>query len=206
MEQNLGQLWIHWNLLRLTSAGEAVATFLVILLAIPAGWWIVTVPIFLLGIIATTLTLVQYKIAWAWLTVLAQGALFTVGLFSAIFEINGEAYVPLLLLGFLMSIASDHILSLTLNYSGQFSRRGRSAVAEFKVPALRASLGDLCRRIAWDGIVFGGAFLLSIAIAALGAVGATVTLLSDPSLYVILLTISLAALIMLKGEERWSNE
>jgi len=201
MEQNLGQLKIRWNLLRITSAGEAVATFLVILLAIPTRWWMVTSPIFVLGLIATTLTLVQYKIAWAWLTMLVQATLFAVGLLSTISGINGDAYVPLLLLAFLMGIASDHILNMALNYSGQFSQLGNRAVAEFNVSALKASLGDLYRRIAWDGVVFGSAFLLSITVATLGAVGATVAVLSDPSLYVILLSISLAALIMLKEEE-----
>ena len=205
MEQNLGQLRIRWNLLRITSAGEAVATLLVILLAIPTRWWMVTSPIFILGVVAITLTLVQYKIAWAWLTMLVQAALFTVGLSSTISGINGEAYVPLLLLAFLMGIASDHILNMALNYSGQFSQLGNRAVAEFNVSALKTSLGDLYRRIAWDGVVFGSAFLLSITVAPLGAVGATVAVLSDPSVYVILLSISLAALVMLKEEEQPSK-
>jgi len=199
MEQ--ARLGIRWNLLRVFSATIAVATFLLIFVAIPTRWLIVTSPLFILGLIATTLTVIQSKIAWSRLTTAVQGLLLAVALLSTTFGINDEAYAPLLLLAFTMTIASDHFLSTTLNYSGQFSQPGSSTVSEFNAPAISASLGDLYRRFARDGLVFGVAFLLSIGVAAMGGMGAAVTVLSDPSLYVILLTISLAFLLVLKEEQ-----
>ena len=198
MDQGLAQLRISWNILRAISVGQAVATFLLILVTIPPGWWTVTSPVFLVGCVAAILTVTQHKIAWARITMLLEGTLFAVGLFSTFFEVNGEVYVPLLLLAFVMAVGSEHILSMTLIYGAQFSGRGNRAVAEFNVHALRISLGHLYRRFAWDGVVFGGAFILSLAVAAMSAVGGGVRLLSDPSLYVILLSLSFALLFLFK--------
>lgn len=200
MEQTIGQLTIRWNLLRIIAAGQAVATFLLILAGIPTRWWPVTGPIFVIGCIATILTAAQCKVAWAWLTEVLQGALFATGLFSMISGINDEAYVPLLLLAFLMAIASEHVLSVILKYSPQFSLRGNHTVVEFNAHALRASLGHVYGRLARDGVVFGVAFLLSIAVASLGAVGMTIPVLSDPSLYLILVSISLAFLFVFEEQ------
>jgi hypothetical protein len=201
MGQGLGQLRISWNILRALSIGQAIATFSLILPAIPTGFWAVISPIFLVGCVAAILTVALLKVALARLTMLLQGTLFAAGLLSAVFGVNGEAYAPLLLLAFLMVIGSEHILSMTLAYSAQFSGRANRAVAEFNAPVLRLSLGLLYARFAWDGIVFGGAFILSLAVAAISAVSATVTILSDPSLYVILLSLSLAFLFLSKDEQ-----
>ena len=201
MDQGLGRIRISWDILRVISVGQAVATFLLILIAIPTGYWAAISPIFLVGCVAAILTVALRKIVWVWLTLLLQGTLFAVGLSSAIFGANGEAYAPLLLLAFLMAIGSEHILNMTLTYSAQFSGRANRAVAEFNAHALGLSLGHLYGRFAWDGVVFGGAFILSLVVAAMGAVGASVAILSDPSLYVILLSLSLAFLFLLKEEQ-----
>ena len=200
MEKSLGQLWLRWNLLRAISAAQAAATFLLILTAIPSRWWVVTGPIFILGGVATILTVLQCKVAWAWLTLLVQSFLFVVGLLSAVFAIASGAYVPILLLALCMVMASEHVLSMTLNYSGQFSGHGNRSVSEFNAPALRASLDHLYRRLAWEGVVFGTGFLFSVAIATMGVVSPTATFLSDPSVYAIVASISLALLVAFKEE------
>jgi hypothetical protein len=201
MDQTIRQPTLGWNLLRLVSAAQAVTTYLLILAATPTRWWIVTGPIFVVGCIAAILAIVQCRVIWAWLTMLLQAALFGVGLFSTVFRISDETYVPLLLLAFLMAIASEHVLSVTLNYSAQFSRRGTRTVTEFNAQALRTSLGNLYGMLAWDAVIFGGVFLISLIVASLGAVGATITMLSDPSLYVALMSITLAFLFVLKEEQ-----
>jgi hypothetical protein len=200
MEKSLGQLRFRWNLLRLISAGQAVATFLLILVAIPLSWWMVTGPVFILGCIATILTVLQWKLAWAWLTLLVQSFLFVIGLLSAVFGFASGAYVPILLLALCMVMASEHALTMTLKYSGQFSGRGNRSVIEFNAQALRASLDHVYRRLAWDGVVFGTGFLLSVAIATIGVVGPTAGFLSDPSVYALVASISLALLIMFKED------
>lgn len=200
MEKSLRQLRLRWNLLRVISAGQVAATSLLILMAIPSTWWMVTGPVFMLGGVATILTVLQWKVAWAWLTLLVQGFLFVVGLLSVVFGIASGAYVPILLLALCMVMASEHVLSMTLNYSGQFSERGNRSVVEFNAQTLRASLDQLYRRLAWDGVVFGAGFLVSVAIAAIGVVGPAAAFLSDPSVYALVASISLALLVLFKEE------
>jgi hypothetical protein len=200
MEKSLGQLQLRWNLLRIILAGQVIATSLLILMAIPNGWWIGAVPVFILGSVAALLTVLQWKIAWAWLTLLVQGCLFVVALVSAVFGIASGAYVPVLLLALSMVIASEHVLNTTLKYSGQFSGRENRSVMGFNEQALRASLDRLYSRLAWDDVVFGTAFLISLVIATIGLGGSTSTILSDPSVYALVALMSLAFLILLKEE------
>jgi hypothetical protein len=200
MEKTLGQLRLRWNLLRIISAGQVVATSLLILMAIPNGWRMVTVPVFILGSLATILTVLQWKMAWAWLTLLVQVFLFAVGLLSTVFGITSGTMVPVLLLALSMVIASEHVLSTTLKYSGQFSGRGNRSVTEFNAQALKASLDHLYRRLAWDGVVFATGFLISLTVATMGVAGPTVSFLSDPSVYALVASISLGLLVVFKDE------
>jgi len=200
MEKILSQLRLRWNLLRIISVGQVVATFLLILVAIPNIWWLVTVPVFALGSVAAVLAVLQWRVAWSWLTLFCEVFLFVVGLLSAVFGIVSTAYVPLLLLALSMIIASEHILSMTLKYGGQFRWHGNRSVMEFNAQVLTASLGHLYRRFAWDSAVFGTVFLASLAIAAVSVVGPTVSFLSDPSVYALVASISLAFLIVFKEE------
>ena len=200
MEKSLGQLRFRWNLLRVMLAAQAMATFLLILVTIPSSWWIVTGPVFILGCVATILTVLQWKVAWEWLTLLVEAFLFVVGLLSAVFGVAGGAYVPILLLALWMVIGSEHVLNMGLNYSGQFSARGNRSVTQFNIQALRATLDHLYRRMAWECVVFGAGFLLSVAIATIAIVGPTAEFLSDPSVYALVASIALALLVLFKEE------
>jgi hypothetical protein len=63
------------------------------------------------------------------------------------------------------------------------------------------SLDRLYRRLAWDGIIFGAAYLLSLTVASMGSLLSSVApALSDISVYVIVTSISLAILIVLREE------
>jgi hypothetical protein len=200
MEHSLRQLWLRWHLLRVICAGEIVATSVLIMMAIPGTWWTATLPIFLLGALATILTLVRWKIVWEWITMLTQAGLFVVALLSTVAGIVSVAYVPVLLLALSMLLAGERILSTIINYSRQFSKRGNPSALEFNEPALRSSLDHLYQRLGWDGAIFGSGFLLAIAVATLGVTTPPTSYLSDPSLFAIVAALSLAMLIALKEE------
>jgi hypothetical protein len=200
MEVSPSQPFLLWNLLRVISAGLAAATSLLVLVIMPSVWWIITVPVFFVVVISSSLAVAQWKIMWIWLTLVAQIFLFASALFSAVFGIIGEEFVPVLLLAFTMILASEHILTSSLKYSAQFSRSGNRTAAGFNAKALRGSLRHLYRRLARDGVVFGSGFLLSATVATIGALGPTLSILSDLSFYVIIASLSLALLIVLKED------
>ena len=131
---------------------------------------------------------------------LAQVFLFALGLFGVIFGFTSEGYVPVLLLAFTLILAGEHAMTTALSYSAQFSNRGELAIREFNSTALRISLNHLYERLARDGLVLGGGFVLSVVAAGLGAFSSASSILSDPSLYIVIASTSLAALLTLKED------
>jgi hypothetical protein len=200
MGETIAQLRLQWNLLQIITWVLPVATSLLILETIPSGWWMVSVPILILGAICASLAIIQWKPVWTWLVLIAQGFLFAIGLIATVTGPPNHAGIPLLILAYPMILATEHLLSTAMSYSAQFSTTGDSSVKQFNAPALTVSLCHLYRNLGRDGIVFGVSFLLSLAIGALSAIGATTTVLSDPSLYAIVATISLALIVVLREE------
>jgi len=200
MEESLVRLRRLWNILRFISIGLIAAVSVLALLAFPSRWLVAAIPFALLGVVAAILAVTQWERPWVWLALIILAGLFSLGLFAAVFGLNSEGSVPLLLLVFAMILASEHVLSSTLSYSSQFSDRRDAAIRIFNADTLTASLKHLYRRLARDGLILGAGFVLSVAAASVGILGPTVPILSDPSLYMVIASISLAALVILKEE------
>jgi hypothetical protein len=131
---------------------------------------------------------------------LTQGFLFAFALAQTILGITPVANAPILLLAFTMLVAAEHALNLTLKYAGQFSKSQDGSVSEFNMHALDASLNRLYHKLGWDGVVFGAGFLLSVGVATFATSGTVVGFLADPSLYAIIVSLSVGMLIVLKTE------
>ena len=200
MGQSLSRLELRWNLLRVILTGLVAMTCVVILLAVPTGWWVPMVPIFGLGVVGAGLAVKEWKAVWIWMSFLAQAFLLALGLFAVVFGLIAEGYVAILLLGFTMVLTSEHAMSTTMSYSAQFSNEGRLAIRELNAEALGVSLKQLYARLARDSIVLCGGFVLSIVAGSLGAFGPSASILSDPSLYMVIAAVSLAALLTSKEE------
>ena len=200
MEQAIMNLRLRWDLLRIIVGALSEFTFFILIDAIPSGWWILSLSALMVGTTLTILTLAQWKMVWVWSTLFVQSALFGAGLLSTLFGVTGETDVPLLLLAFLFMLVSQHVLTLLSGYSPQFSIGGSKSVMEFNVDSLKASLNHLYRRLAWDGFVFGSAFVLSVAIATMGEISPKIAILSDPSVFAIVVLIALALLVVFKEE------
>jgi len=199
MEQDLARLDLLWTLLRAILEVLVTATFLLILLAIPMSWWMTLIPISALGVVSAFLGMKDRKIIWIWATLLAQAFLFASAISATIFGYTDEGSVPVLLLAFTMILLGEQAMTTALSYGAQFSNQGELSIREFNVKALTGSLNNLYRRLAGDGLILGSGFVLSVAAASLGAVSPNYYL-SDPSLYIVIASISLAALLTLKEE------
>jgi hypothetical protein len=201
MERGLGNLRTRWNLLRVVAAAIAIATFAVTLATIPLAIWILWVLVLLIGAAVSTVALVKCDVTWSRITLLAQSILFAITLLSAISTGGLAEEVPILLLAFVMILGTEQALSLIPNYGAQFSLSKSAPVTSFNMPTLQLSLDRLYRRLTWDGIIFGAAYLLSLTVASMGSLLSSVApTLSDISVYVIVASISLAILIVLREE------
>ena len=201
MESSLRNLRLRWNLLRAIGASIAIVTFTLILVTIPVGIWILWVLPLLIGVGVTIFAVIKCDVTWSRITLLAQSVLFAIALLSAISARGPVEDVPILLLAFVMIVGTEQVLTLISNYGVQFSISDSDFVTNFNIPTLQRSLDSLYRRLAWNGVIFGTAYLLSIAVAFLGSFLSPVApILSDISVYVLVASIFLAILIVLRAE------
>jgi len=201
MESSLATLRLRWNLLRGVASAIAIATFTIILSTIPVTIWFLWVLALLVGVVISILALVKCDLAWSRLTLLGQGVLLAIALLSVLSTGGPGENVPILLLAFVMILASEHILSLVSQYGVQFSTSNSAMRMDFNVPILQRSLDRLYRRLAWDGAIFSTGYLLSVAVASVGGILSPITpVLSDVSVYVLVTAIALAILMVSKAE------
>jgi len=200
MEQRLAKPGWLWACLRAISVLPVAATSLLILFVIPSGWLLPIVPVIAIDVVAAIMAITYWKTILIWVALIAQIGLFGLGLFAVLSGSTGEGYVPLLLLMFTMLLGSERTLTTTLTYSYQFSTRDNSEVREFNAEALRASIDYLPRKFARDSLILGLGFVLSLVAGSLIPPLTGSLILSDPSLYLVVATISLAALIILKDQ------
>lgn len=201
MEGSLANLRRRWNVLRGFASAIAIATFTLILSTIPTTIWIFWLLALVVGVVTSIIALVKCDFAWNTLTLVEQGVLFAVALVSGFSRGGPGENFPILLLAFVMILASEHVLSLISQYSVQFPTSNSALGMDFNVPILRRSLDRLYRRLARDGAVFGMGFVLSVAVASGGGILSPIApVLSDVSLYVLVTSIALAILIVSKEE------
>ena len=198
MEQNLRDFTLRWNILRAFAVGIATATNILTLGILPRNWWLSTIPMLVIGLIVAALAVAQWKSMWIWLTLLVQAFLFILGLSAAIFGFVAETSVPVLLIAFTLILTTEHILTAAASYSPQFSIKCERAILEFNLETYAASLNHLYRRLARNALIFATGFLISILVVSLGAISPAASILSDPSLYIVVASISLAALLTVK--------
>jgi len=201
VESSLGNLRLRWNVLRVIAAAIAIATFTLILTTIPPAISILWVLALLTGSAVSTIAVVKCDLAWSRIALLAQSILFAIALLSAISTGGPADKVPILLLAFVMILGTEQTLSLISNYGAQFSLTNSAHVTDFNIPILQRSLDRLYRRLAWNGVIFGAAYLLVLTVASIGSLLSPVApALSDISVYVLVTAISLAILIVLRDE------
>jgi len=201
MENSVVKLRLRWNLLRVMAAAIAITTFILALTRIPAAIWILWVLVLLIGVIVSAFAVVKCDVTWSRITLIAQSTLFAIALLSAISAGESEEGVPILLLIFVMILGSEQVLSLISNFGTQFSLSASTPVIGFNMPTLQRSLDQLYRTLAWDGVLFTAAYLLSLSILAVGSfISPVAPVLSDISVYVLVTSISLAILIVSREE------
>ena len=156
------------------------------------------VPILALGVAGAVLAVEEWKAIWIWMSLLAQAFLVVLGLSAVFLGLIGQGYVVVLLLGFTMVLMNEHALSTAMSYSAQFSNERGITIREFNAEALGVSLKRLYRRLARDSLVLGGGFLLAVVAGSISAFAPSASILSDPSLYMVIAAITLAALLTSK--------
>jgi hypothetical protein len=120
---------------------------------------------------------------------------------SALFSSEISEIFPTLILGFVMILFSDHMVNVISDYGRQFSTMGEKMLPAFNAPILTKSLKSLYRKLARNGAIFAGCYLITI-LALLSGIDLShlTPILSDVSLYILVISISLAFLVTIKED------
>ena len=191
---------LRWNLLQGIVAIVVFLSFTFIGIAIPPQFSMIRIVAVSAGLLFSMLASFRSSILWCRIALLTEGIFFAASLVAAIFSSTIAVVVPLLLLAFVMILFTDRTLKQVANYQLQFSDLN-DELFEFNAPVIERSLTDLYRRVAENGVIFAGCYLLTI-LMLLGVfdLSRVAPILSDASLYILVVSISLALLVSTKEE------
>ena len=200
MEQNLKSIRIGWGLVRSIAGLVTFFTFLILAAIIPTQLGVLRIPALIVGIIVSALVSVKCSMMWARISLISQVSLFSVPMLSSLF-LRAPGVLPALILAFVMILFSDHIVGLVSKYGRQFSTMDEKVILDFNWPILGRSLNYLYRRLAVNGAVFAVCYLVTIGALLSGLdLAAFAPVLSDVSLYILVISISLALLVTMKED------
>jgi hypothetical protein len=170
--------------------------------------WFLPVPLFVLGVVLS-LTGICIAIAsalkgesrWVTVSILEMWFLFfTLIVSQALGDAVGQ-YLPITLLQLIMILFAYELITATLQFRQQFSSAiyaGENAGIDSR---LRSSAQTAFRAIASAGTLFVGCYTVSLAVLFASTFAALdVPLVSDISLYIVVVSVSLALLLVLRED------
>jgi hypothetical protein len=192
---------VSWGLLRSVAGLVTFFTFLIIVAMFPTELDVFRFPALVAGVVVSALVAFECSVIWGRISLILEISLFSLPMISALFASEISEILPALILGFVMILFSDHMVNLIADYGRQFSTMGEKMLLDFNAPILTKSLKSLYRKLARNGAIFAGCYLITI-LALLSGIDLShlTPILSDVSLYILVISISLAFLVTIKED------
>jgi hypothetical protein len=190
-----------WVLLRGLSSFWLALTALAIVSSYPPGLFSITVLGPVIVTIFSLLAVSKGNAACGRASLLAQAILFSISLISDTLMKAVSANLAILLLTFVMLLFGVEFLTLVLSHHRQISNWLEDTEFEPNALMVNKSLRDIGRKLARFGIIFAGCYVLTIGVLFVSEIAASLApVQSDISVYVVLISISLALLIILRED------
>jgi hypothetical protein len=205
VENTVASCVAHWNIFRILSFSILLLTIGLITISFPPWPLWITGPVALVGIFFGLTTVLKGNRIWAKSTSLIIGLIFFISLFWHILSTTVEENLAMLLLLFVLVLFSIEDLNLLCRHQKQYSKE---IVAEFasSITVLQKSMEQLHKQIGRLGLILGSCYIITIGIVYIGALLASfVPVLSDTSLYVVVVSTSLALLMIIREEQAQSS-
>jgi small-conductance mechanosensitive channel len=200
MEYSVKSIRLSWDFLRGIAGFTEFLTFAIIAAMIPPQLGVLRIPALIVGVVISALAAFKCSLMWARIALISEISFFFIPITWAVFS-SASSVVPVLLLAFVMMMFSEHIVSLFSEYRHQFSTLVGERVLDFNSPALGRSLAGLYRRLARNGILYACCYVITIGVLLTGLGFSRVApILSDVSLYILVISISLALLVVMKED------
>jgi hypothetical protein len=201
MENAVASCVTRWNIFRVLSFAVLVLAFGLITSSFPPWPLWITSAVALLGISFALASVLKGDQIWARSTSLIIGLTFFISLFWHIVLTTVEENLAMLLLLFVLVLFSIEDLNLLCRHQKQHSKEIVAGFAS-SITVLQKSMEQVHNQIGRLGLILGGCYIITIGTVYMGALLASfVPVLSDTSLYVVVVSTSLA-LLMIMHEEK----
>ena len=199
MEKSIENINWHWNIIRSALFALIVFTFLglaatfptnlIVIAAFGSGW----------GILFGAWALLKGDWLWSKAAILVGGVMLSVAVLIQIASKTILQALPGLLLAYVLILFSAEALALTRQHHPMYSKDKKGSQASSVM--LQKSVEHMTRKIIRLGSIFGGCYVITLAVLFLGDVFVTaLPVLSDISLYIVAVSVSLALLLILRED------
>jgi hypothetical protein len=199
LEKSIENVTRRWDIIRSALFAIIVVTFLglaatfstnlILIAAFGSGW----------GILFGAWALLKGDWLWSRAAILIGGVMLSVAVLIQVASRTIVQALPGLLLAYVLILFSAEALALTRQHQAMYSKDKKGPQASSVM--LQKSVEHMTRKIIRLGSIFGGCYVITLAVLVLGDVFVTaLPSLSDISLYIVAVSISLALLLIL-GED-----
>ena len=199
MEKSIENINWQWNIIRSAHLALIVFTFLglaatfptnlIVIAAFGSGW----------GILFGAWALLKGDWLWSRAAILVGGVMLSVAVLIQIASKTILQALPGLLLAYVLILFSAEALALTRQHHAMYSKDEKGPQAYSVM--LQKSIEHMTRRTIRLASVLGGCYVITLAVLLLGDMFVTaLPALSDISLYIVAVSISLAFLLILRED------
>lgn len=155
----------------------------------------------LIALILAAAAVLQARSTLAWLSTLDAWTVFFGLLVSQALSGTIGQYLPITLLQFIMILFAVELLTASCSYEQRSSIEHPQTIESDQAGSHTTSAQQVFRNVSRSGLLFAGCYLLSLGSIFLGELTAvTIPLLAEISLYLVVVSVSLALLLVLREE------
>lgn len=203
METSIGRYQFLWKLLRIFSIGWFLVTLATITSVFPSQLVLFAIIGFLFAALLGTITIATGNWNWALSALAVSGLLFLIAVLVQATTGVAELYLPITLLQFLMLLFEVEVLTLICKHHSLFSKGLPRPEAFASVSVLEKSAQQILGHLSRLALLFSSSYLISLGILYVGAQLSSLSfMLSDISIFVVVVSISLALLLVLREDQR----
>lgn len=201
METSVGAYLLRWRVLRIFSVTWLLLTLVFITIFLPPNLLLIGILGSLFGVSFGTMAVVGGRRTWSIIPLFDAGMMFFVLLFIQAISKTVEENLPIMLLQFVMLLYTVELLTVTFKHHNLFSNENLRSEALVSTSALTRSAEQALRQMARLGLLFASCYFVSLGILYIGTFVTAITpVLADVSLYVVVVSVSLALLILLRED------
>ncbi len=202
MENGLDIHLFRWRVLRIFSVAWLLLTLGSTLAFLPSSFLSAGILGMVFGGIIGALAVAVGGRRLAVAAILDAGLMFFMLLLSQTAQRTLSDNLPVTMLQFLMFLFTIEILSLVFEHNALFSAVTVRSDPSSSIPILGKSIQQVFRRISRLGLLFASCYFISLGLLYVGSFfSLIVPVLSDISLYIVVVTISLSLLIVLQEDQ-----